>query len=146
MQTSTSSQVEMEYSNTHPSGPASNKGTILNSWKEIASYLGRGVRTAQRWESELKMPVHRPRAKSRSVVVAMSDEIDAWLRSAPTTELLPKPAASSAHLNSPSEKHAALSREFQELRVAHRAAMQELVSRVRALEQTMKNPIIDAGA
>lgn len=60
---------------------------VLNSWKEIASYVGRGVRTVQRWEADLGMPVRRPRAKSRSAVIAMSDEIDQWLRSAPTTEL-----------------------------------------------------------
>ena len=30
---------------------------ILNSWKEIASYLGKGVRTVQRQESELKLPI-----------------------------------------------------------------------------------------
>ena len=31
----------------------------LDSWKEIATYLGRGVRTAQRWEREEGLPVHR---------------------------------------------------------------------------------------
>jgi hypothetical protein len=31
----------------------------LDSWKEIASYLGRGVRTVQRWECEEGLPVHR---------------------------------------------------------------------------------------
>jgi len=60
---------------------------VLNSWKEIASYVGRGVRTVQRWEADLGMPVRRPRAKSRSAVIAMADEIDKWLRSAPTAEV-----------------------------------------------------------
>ncbi len=63
----------------------SSGSTILNSWKEIAAYIGRGVRTVQRWES-IGLPVRRPRAHSRSAVIAMSDEIDAWLRSAPTAE------------------------------------------------------------
>ena len=31
----------------------------LDSWKEIASYLGRGIRTVQRWEREEGLPVHR---------------------------------------------------------------------------------------
>ncbi len=66
--------------------PATPKPMILNSWKDIANYVGRGVRTVQRWESELGMPVRRPRARSRSAVVAMSDEIDRWIRSAPTTD------------------------------------------------------------
>jgi len=64
---------------------------VLNSWKEIAHYVGRGVRTVQRWEIDLGMPVRRPRAKSRSAVFALSDEIDAWLRAAPTGNLKPQP-------------------------------------------------------
>ena len=66
---------------------AAPKASVLNSWKEIASYLGRGVRTVQRWEHDLGMPVRRPRAKSRSAVVALPEEIDAWLRAAPANEL-----------------------------------------------------------
>ena len=54
---------------------------ILNSWKEIALYLNRGVRTVQRWEAELGLPVRRPRAKSRSAVIALRSEIDQWLKS-----------------------------------------------------------------
>src|SRR5215467_6950635 len=56
---------------------------ILNSWKEIASYLNRGVRTVQRWESELGLPVRRPRGRRRSAVIAMRSEIDAWLNHCP---------------------------------------------------------------
>jgi predicted DNA-binding transcriptional regulator AlpA len=57
---------------------------ILNSWKEIAAYIGRGVRTAQRWERDLALPVRRPRGKKRSAVIAVQSEIDAWLRRCPT--------------------------------------------------------------
>lgn len=53
--------------------------TILNSWKEIAQFLGRGVRTVQRWEYLYGMPVHRPAGKSRSAVLAFSDEVEKWL-------------------------------------------------------------------
>ncbi len=52
---------------------------VLNSWKELSAHMGRGVRTLQRWEKQLKMPVHRPAGKSRSAVVAFSDELDQWL-------------------------------------------------------------------
>jgi hypothetical protein len=52
---------------------------ILNSWKEIASYLGRGVRTVQRWERDLGLPVRRPHGRKRSTVMALVREIDAWL-------------------------------------------------------------------
>ncbi len=56
---------------------------VLNSWKEIACYLNRGVRTVQRWESELGMPVRRPRGKSRSAVIALRTELDEWLKACP---------------------------------------------------------------
>lgn len=58
---------------------------VLNSWKEIAAYLKRGVRTVQRWEAELAMPVRRPRGTSRSAVVAMRSDIDEWLNSIPVS-------------------------------------------------------------
>jgi hypothetical protein len=51
---------------------------ILNSWKEIASYLRCSVRTAQRLERS-GMPVRRPAGHLRSAVVAFTDEVDAWM-------------------------------------------------------------------
>lgn len=59
------------------------QGKLLNNWKQIAQYLGRGVRTVQRWEQELKMPVHRPRGKTRSAVVAFAHELEDWLSRTP---------------------------------------------------------------
>jgi hypothetical protein len=56
---------------------------ILNSWKEIAAYLGRGVRTAQRWEHDFRLPVHRPKGRDRSAVLAFVGELDAWLCQTP---------------------------------------------------------------
>src|SRR5271156_3296778 len=52
---------------------------ILNGWKQISQHIDRGVRTAQRWEALLGMPIHRPALKDRSAVVAFSDELEAWL-------------------------------------------------------------------
>lgn len=60
---------------------------ILNSWKEISRYLNRGVRTVQRWEKDLGLPVRRPRGKSRSAVIAVRSELDHWLESCPVSEL-----------------------------------------------------------
>jgi hypothetical protein len=57
---------------------------MLNSWKEIASYLGRGTRTVQRWEAELGLPVHRPHGKERGPVFAFKDALDEWSRCTPT--------------------------------------------------------------
>ena len=55
---------------------------ILNGWKEIAVYVGRGVRTVQRWEN-LGLPVRRHAGRKRSAICAVSDEIDFWLRAHP---------------------------------------------------------------
>lgn len=51
---------------------------ILTGWKEIAKYLGYGVRSVQRWEHE-GLPVQRIRRSSRSPVVADSSQLDAWI-------------------------------------------------------------------
>ncbi|PYP91542.1 MAG: hypothetical protein DMG65_06770 [Candidatus Angelobacter sp. Gp1-AA117] len=72
---------------------AVNQHDLLNSWKEIAAYLNRGVRTVQRWEAELGLPVRRPRGMSRSAVIAMRSEIDAWLKTCPVTEHAGSPPA-----------------------------------------------------
>jgi hypothetical protein len=54
---------------------------ILSTWKEIASYVNRGVRTVQRWEAEFSMPIHRT-GEDRGSVYAFADELDAWLERA----------------------------------------------------------------
>src|SRR5215467_11945356 len=61
-------------------------GDILNSWKEIARYLGRGVRTVQRWEKELGLPVRRPRGIPRSAVVATRKDLETWIGNRPKQE------------------------------------------------------------
>lgn len=50
----------------------------LDSWKEIASYLNRGVRTVRRWEQEEGLPVHRHLHRVLGSVYAFKSEIDAW--------------------------------------------------------------------
>ena len=61
---------------------AKSSAAILNSWKEIAAYLDRGVRTVQRWERELRLPVHRIGKGSRSPVYASVPELKFWLATA----------------------------------------------------------------
>jgi predicted DNA-binding transcriptional regulator AlpA len=53
---------------------------ILTSWKEIGQYLGKGVRTVQRWESEYGLPVRRASSGSHRAVLAVPQEIDAWVQ------------------------------------------------------------------
>jgi TolB-like protein/Tfp pilus assembly protein PilF len=52
----------------------------LDSWGEIASYLGREVRTVQRWERTEGLPVHRHEHKKKSTVYAYAGELDAWIK------------------------------------------------------------------
>jgi hypothetical protein len=54
---------------------------ILTSWKEIAQFLGKGVRTVQRWEREADLPVRRQTGLSPHAVIAISDELEDWARS-----------------------------------------------------------------
>ncbi|HEY6183671.1 MAG TPA: hypothetical protein VIW67_15600 [Terriglobales bacterium] len=73
--------LQMSETNSVPAAPG--KKRFLNTWKEIATYMGRGVRTVQRWERELDLPVRRPRGKSRSAVIALAADLDEWLYRAP---------------------------------------------------------------
>jgi hypothetical protein len=54
----------------------------LSGWKEIATHLKQGVRTAQRWE-RLGLPVHRVGQGKRAPVIGFAEELDAWERIAP---------------------------------------------------------------
>jgi hypothetical protein len=69
--------------------------TRLSSWKEIAEYLERDVRTVARWEKSFGLPVHRVGGGKGRSVFAYTSEIDEWLaRAVPNTEpVLPVPAA-----------------------------------------------------
>jgi TolB-like protein/Tfp pilus assembly protein PilF len=55
-------------------------GKKLDSWGEIASYLGREVRTVQRWERTEGLPVRRHEHKKKSTVYAFTGELDAWIK------------------------------------------------------------------
>ena len=53
----------------------------LDSWKEIAAYLKRDVRTVQRWEKREEMPVHRHLHDRIGSVYASRADLDTWIRS-----------------------------------------------------------------
>src|SRR4051812_31615831 len=57
--------------------PTSNK---LSSWKEIASYLGRSVRTVQRWERELGLPIRRIESGRRPIIITSTAEVEDWVQ------------------------------------------------------------------
>lgn len=50
----------------------------LDSWKEIAAYLKRDIRTIQRWEKFEGLPVHRHMHGKQGSVYAHRAELDAW--------------------------------------------------------------------
>src|SRR5437762_6775919 len=73
-----------------PSEPDLLSNDRLESWKEIAAFLGRGVTTVQRWEAEEGLPVHRlPHAKKGSVF-ASKRELESW-RSSRVRAKSPRP-------------------------------------------------------
>lgn len=52
----------------------------LTSWKQIAAYLNRDVRTAIRWEKERGLPIRRELGTRLSQsVYALPEELDAWM-------------------------------------------------------------------
>jgi TolB-like protein len=55
-------------------------GDRLDSWKDIAAYLNREVRTVQRWSSSRRLPVHRLPGGEKPRVYALKSEIDEWLQ------------------------------------------------------------------
>jgi hypothetical protein len=87
--------------NTHQSAAANGR---LDSWKDIAAYLGRDVRTVIRWQ-EKGLPVHRVPGGKRQAVFAYRTEIDDWLHgksNSPTVGLAEPKRGNSVVLVSPS--------------------------------------------
>jgi hypothetical protein len=55
--------------------------TVLSSWKEVANYVGKGVRTVQRWEKDRGLPVRRRADNAAGTILVIPQEIDTWMRS-----------------------------------------------------------------
>ena len=68
---------------------------MLNSWQDVASRLGVSVRTAQKWEKTLGLPIRRmPGPRGR--IVADPAELDGWrLQAAVPRVKLPEAASRS---------------------------------------------------
>lgn len=80
----------------------SERGARLDSWKEIAAYLNRDLRTLQRWEKTANLPIRRLNKPGLRAVFAYTAELDEWLRqqgsspveTTPNDESIATPAAS----------------------------------------------------
>jgi hypothetical protein len=112
---------------------------ILSGWKEIANYMGKGVRTVQRYERLFGLPVRRPAGKACGSVVATKAEIDAWVGASPIREglQLVRPATEFSattwsNVQAGLAKMRELAQQMQELRT-------ELRSSVILLRQTISN-------
>ena len=58
----------------------------LNGWKEIALHFGKGVRTVQRWEKDLGLPVRRLGTGKGEIVFAFVAELEGWRAAAEKRE------------------------------------------------------------
>src|SRR5262250_503009 len=77
----------------HTKMTTSNPADRLDSWKEIAAFLRRDVRTVQRWEKKEGLPVYRHQHEKLGSVYAFRGELTEWFgtrqpasATAPTTE------------------------------------------------------------
>ena len=59
---------------------SNNPADRLDSWKEIAVYLRRDVRTVQRWEKKEGLPVYRHQHQKLGSVFAYRSELAAWFK------------------------------------------------------------------
>lgn len=66
-------------------GP-NNGNDRLNGWKEIAAHLGKSVRTVQRWEHTLGLPVRRISTSGGEIIFALRSELDQWQLDTPEPE------------------------------------------------------------
>jgi hypothetical protein len=108
---------------------------ILNGWKQISNHIERGVRTAQRWEALLGMPVHRPALKDRSAVVAFADELDGWLcRTSPAAR------DQCLAIHDPGENTQAFFAVLDNMSALVRQS-RELICRLQRLQQKLRRPV-----
>ena len=77
---------------------------VLHTWKELATYLAIGVRTAQRLEHDFGLPVHRPKGMDRSAVLAFPSELDNWLHGTPVRAVEPERRVSNVEPNFPNRQ------------------------------------------
>jgi hypothetical protein len=117
---------------------------VLSSWKDIAAYLGKGVRTVQRWEREVGLPVSRPQNTHKSTVLTSTDKLDRWV----ATKWAQRPSRRESPPNAGSPNGIAASiRDFRRLRRANRELLfdlQQAMEGLRAESQTLVRSISPA--
>lgn len=119
---------------------------VLQSWKQIAKYVGRTERTVQRWEQEFGFPVHPPSGKSRSSVMALVTEIEEWTRDRPSLVQIRSSARLNREMLMPSHTRAGkgVSRakklnQKHSLEILRRTSLLEAQKQLRGREQDLRN-------
>src|SRR5450631_1516633 len=85
-----------------PNNPPERKA--LQSWKEIAAFLGVTVRSVQRWESG-GLPVYRQGDGRKARVFAYPEELKQWLEAGGPREREPESDAVVALAENPPPRH-----------------------------------------
>lgn len=115
----------------------SEDSTVLSSWKDIARYLGKGVRTVQRWEQHLGLPVRRPiGALQKSAVVLYRGDVDTWLATRFSARTLLKEGEEGNH--SPHSARSTLKegiRTARELMTANQKLTEQISASIRLLTE-----------
>lgn len=122
---------------------------ILSGWKDIANYLGKGVRTVQRYELELGLPVRRPSGKAKGSVIATQSEIDAWVAACRISDRPQSISPSSMLLSYGSlagriAEMDKLSEQMRKLRVEIRASRDMLRTTIQRIQHAMSPQRSDA--
>jgi hypothetical protein len=121
---------------------------FFNGWKEIAKYLGKGVRTVQRYETLQRLPVHRSNGDTRGAVMATKAELDAWVSASPLRQIYSQkqikanlPLQTTKDIKAGLKQMAILRDEMQQLRRQIASSVHVLSESIRAIYgQRLSNP------
>ena len=120
----TTTGTPLESMNNERNSSSTNKDR-LDTWKEIACYLNRNVRTVQRWEACETMPVHRHLHAKSGSVHAFRSELDAWRR---TRSYCGPRGCAQTRLTQRSEKGWISDKEYTHLRSVLKAILVQLAT------------------
>jgi len=127
------------------SGHHNGHAAVLTSWKDIARYMGKGVRTVQRWEQDFGLPVRRPQGSNKKAVLARPADLDAWVAMRCTSRAEVSAATAADHHHTRSVSLAVLSSLNSKMETArllrdnHQALMGEISAAIIALRKQVQS-------
>jgi hypothetical protein len=107
---------------------------IVSGWKDIANYFGKGVRTVQRYERELGLPVRRPAGRAKGSVIATKAELGAWVEARRLREHSEFPDPSPLSVCDSLTQRTAEIRELAN-------QMEKLILEIRAFREMLQDPV-----